>query len=150
MAAARFAGEAVRGHLVHRLAEHEGVERRTVKQRAEGVVEHVEAAGEILGFPIDAEEEGVVAAVDAAEITVTKDGALPARGARRKDARRYALQKFRRTNAGTCFNQKPIVQVGQAIRVGDVLADGPATRDGELALGKNLQVAFMPWSGYNF
>ncbi len=98
-----------------------------------------------------AEEDGVVAYVSAGEIVVTADGRLPAgRSRRARGARRYALQKFRRTNAGTCFNQRPVVRIGQAVRKGDVLADGPATRDGELALGRNLLVAFMPWSGCNF
>jgi DNA-directed RNA polymerase subunit beta len=62
----------------------------------------------------------------------------------------YRLQKFRRSNAGSCFNQKPLVRVGQTVADGEVLADGPATRDGEMAIGKNLLVAFMPWCGYNF
>ncbi len=62
----------------------------------------------------------------------------------------YELMKFKRTNQGTCFNQKPIVTPGQKIKPGDVLADGPATEDGRLALGKNILVAFMPWMGYNF
>ncbi|MDD5706956.1 MAG: DNA-directed RNA polymerase subunit beta [Kiritimatiellae bacterium] len=98
-----------------------------------------------------AEADGVVAYVSATEILVTEDGRLPANRARRaRGVQRYTLQKFRRTNAGTCFNQKPVVKTGQKVKQGDVLADGPATRDGELALGKNLLVAFMPWSGYNF
>jgi DNA-directed RNA polymerase subunit beta len=98
-----------------------------------------------------AEEPGIVAYVSATEVVVTDDGALPANRAKKaKGLRRYALQKFRRSNAGTCFNQRPVVKRGQKVRKGDVLADGPATRDGELALGKNLLVAFMPWSGYNF
>ncbi|NMB66169.1 MAG: DNA-directed RNA polymerase subunit beta, partial [Spirochaetes bacterium] len=62
----------------------------------------------------------------------------------------YTLQKFKRTNQGTCFNQKPIVRKGQKVKVGDILADGPATDNGKLALGKNILVAFMPWMGYNF
>ncbi|MBL8027463.1 MAG: DNA-directed RNA polymerase subunit beta [Fibrobacteres bacterium] len=62
----------------------------------------------------------------------------------------YPLRKFQRTNQDTCFNQKPIVSAGQKIKAGEVLADGPATEDGELALGKNILVAFMPWNGYNF
>lgn len=97
-----------------------------------------------------AEAPGVVARVSATEILVTPDGTVPARSARRKDVNRYSLRKFQRSNAGTCFNQKPIVQVGQQVSPGDVLADGPSTREGELSLGKNLLVAFMPWSGYNF
>ncbi|MCU0846591.1 MAG: DNA-directed RNA polymerase subunit beta [Spirochaetes bacterium] len=60
------------------------------------------------------------------------------------------LMKFKRTNQGTCFNQKPVVKAGQKIKSGDVLADGPATDSGRLALGKNILVAFMPWMGYNF
>jgi len=101
-----------------------------------------------------AEDNGVVAYVSAVEIIVTPDGKMPSGKAKKSDNAkgiyRYALQKFRRCNAGTCFNQKPIVKVGQKVKKGDVLADGPATHQGELALGKNLLVAFMPWSGYNF
>ena len=62
----------------------------------------------------------------------------------------YELRKFMRSNAGTCVNQKPIVKKGQAIHKGDVIADGPNTENGELALGRNVLVAFMPWNGYNF
>jgi len=101
-----------------------------------------------------AEDKGVVAYVSATEIIVTPDGKMPSGKAKKseksKGVYRYPLQKFRRCNAGTCFNQKPIVKTGQPIKKGDVLADGPATHQGELALGKNLMVAFMPWMGYNF
>ena len=62
----------------------------------------------------------------------------------------YPLQKFMRSNQGTCINQKSIVQIGDKVRPGSVLADGPATSHGELALGRNVLVAFMPWEGYNF
>ena len=62
----------------------------------------------------------------------------------------YRLAKFRRSNQGTCINQKPVVSPGDAIKENDVLADGPSTQDGELALGKNLLVAFMSWKGHNF
>ena len=62
----------------------------------------------------------------------------------------YELRKFMRSNAGTCFNQKPIVKCGEKIKKGQVLADGPCCEDGELALGRNVLVAFMPWCGYNF
>jgi len=111
-----------------------------------------------------AEEPGTVAYVDACTILTTADGSLPsgveanpkdpakydfAKEAR-KGVRRYSLQKYRRCNAGTCFNQKPIVKRGQKVMPGDCLADGPATDSGELALGKNLLVAFMSWRGYNF
>ena len=98
---------------------------------------------------------GTVAYVSAEFVMVTKDGKLPEGEAMfahdpENGVWRYDLQKFRRCNAGTCFNQKPIVKKGQKVRVGDCLADGPATDQGELALGKNLLVAFMSWRGYNF
>ncbi|HBG10358.1 MAG TPA: DNA-directed RNA polymerase subunit beta, partial [Firmicutes bacterium] len=63
---------------------------------------------------------------------------------------RYRLKKFERSNQGTCINQKPICYVGQRVKRGDVLADGPSTDQGELALGRNVLVAFMPWEGYNY
>ncbi len=66
------------------------------------------------------------------------------------DVDEYELLKYKRTNQGTCFNQKPMVAQGQKVKAGDVLADGPATDNGRLALGKNIMVAFMPWMGYNF
>jgi DNA-directed RNA polymerase beta subunit len=69
---------------------------------------------------------------------------------RQDEYQSYELRKFMRSNAGTCFNQKPIVKKGQKVKKGDVLADGPATDHGELALGRNVLVAFMPWCGYNF
>jgi DNA-directed RNA polymerase subunit beta len=62
----------------------------------------------------------------------------------------YPMLKFKRTNQGTCFNQIPMVKVGQKVKAGDVIADGPATDTGKLALGKNILVGFMPWMGYNF
>jgi DNA-directed RNA polymerase subunit beta len=62
----------------------------------------------------------------------------------------YNLQKFKRSNQNTCINQKPLVRVGDKVRSGDIIADGPSTKLGELALGKNVTVAFMPWQGYNF
>jgi DNA-directed RNA polymerase subunit beta len=62
----------------------------------------------------------------------------------------YNLQKFKRSNQNTCINQKPLVRVGDKVREGDIIADGPSTKLGELALGKNVTVAFMPWQGYNF
>ena len=65
-------------------------------------------------------------------------------------ARRTGSAKFRRSNQGTCINQKPLVDEGDVVKKGDVLADGPSTHQGELALGKNLLVAFMPWKGHNF
>ena len=62
----------------------------------------------------------------------------------------YQLSKFIRSNQNTCFNQRPIVRKGQKVKAGEIIADGPATEKGELALGKNIMVAFMPWGGYNF
>ncbi len=106
-----------------------------------------------------AKDEGVVAYASAQEVIVSKNGKIPASFYRRgqptaittaEGARRYKLQKFRRSNAGTCFNQHPIVKVGQTVKAGDTLADGPATDQGCLALGKNMLVAFMPWRGFNF
>ncbi len=104
-----------------------------------------------------ADQPGTVAYVSSEFIMVTPDGSLPMSKGKPlyadnpdKGIRRYDLQKYRRCNAGTCFNQKPIVKHGQKVQVGDCLADGPATDQGELALGKNLLVAFMSWRGYNF
>ncbi len=98
---------------------------------------------------------GTVAYVSADFIMVTKDGKLPTGKAQfvhdpENGVWRYDLQKYRRCNSGTCYNQKPIVKKGDKVKFGDCLADGPATDQGELALGKNLLVAFMSWRGYNF
>ncbi|MFA5314412.1 MAG: DNA-directed RNA polymerase subunit beta [Candidatus Omnitrophota bacterium] len=88
------------------------------------------------GAVVIAEEDGVVKAVDANAVTV--------------NGKVYELRKFKRSNANTCVNQKPIVKLGQKVRQGEVIADGIGTKDGELALGKNLLAAFMPWRGFNF
>jgi len=96
------------------------------------------------------EKAGIVAYVSAKRIVVSSDGSMPTKKTPADAYQEYRLQKFRRSNAGTCINQKPIVRLGQKVKAGQTLADGPATDQGELALGKNLQVAFMPWSGYNF
>jgi DNA-directed RNA polymerase subunit beta len=93
---------------------------------------------------------GTVAYVSATRIVVSDDGSMPTKRTAAESYREYRLQKFRRSNAGTCINQKPLVRIGQRVEAGDTLADGPATDQGELALGKNLLVAFMPWCGYNF
>ena len=93
---------------------------------------------------------GKVAYVSASRIIVTKDGEMPAKKAAAEDAQDYDLRKFMRSNAGTCINQKPLVHIGQKVKAGDVLADGPCTAEGELALGRNVLAAFMPWCGYNF
>ncbi len=102
------------------------------------------------------ESKGKVASVDARRIIVTSDGDLPKKvqGAFKHEPEKgvyvYDLRKFMRSNAATCFNQKPVVKKGQVVNVGSILADGASTDGGELALGKNVLVAFMPWNGYNF
>ncbi len=99
-----------------------------------------------------AEEAGIVASVDAKQIIVTKDGELPRHPKHNpKDhVFVYELRKFMRSNAGTCFSQRPIVKKGQKVKKGECIADGPSTDHGELALGRNVLVGFMPWNGYNF
>jgi len=88
-----------------------------------------------------ARRPGEVAYVSATKIIIqTDDG--------QQDV--YELMKFERSNQGTCFHQKPIVRVGQRVEEGEVIADGPSTDQGELALGRNVLVAFMPWEGYNY
>ncbi len=111
---------------------------------------------------IVADAGGIVAAATADFIIVTKDGQLPVSEKAfatdpskvhtdpDKGVHFYPLRKFMRSNAGTCINQRPLVHRGQKIKKGDVLADGPCTDNGELALGRNMLVAFMPWNGYNF
>jgi len=103
---------------------------------------------------ITAERDGVVKYVDATRIVVEYDQTL-----NKEDqlvsfyddrVKEYQLTKFFRTNQDTCINQRPLVRTGQRFKAGDVLSDGSATTDGELALGRNLMVAFMPWRGYNF
>ena len=96
---------------------------------------------------VRAKESGVVSAVSADKIEITPRGGQYEEG---KKGRVYRLNKFLRSNAGTALNQRPIVKTGQKVKKGDPIADGAATKDGELALGKNLKVAFMPWFGYNF
>ncbi|MFM9031752.1 MAG: DNA-directed RNA polymerase subunit beta, partial [Opitutaceae bacterium] len=114
-----------------------------------GIEERVARDSKIV---VVAEEAGVVASVDAKRIVVTKDGDLPRniRNDPKNHVYVYELRKFMRSNAGTCFNQKPIVREGQRIKAGQIIADGPSTDRGEMALGRNVLVAFMPWNGYNF
>jgi len=88
------------------------------------------------GTAVVAGKAGKVSAVDANSISIGKD--------------KYTLRKFMRSNANTCINQKPIVSLGQKVEAGDVIADGQATDNGELSLGRNLLCAFMPWRGCNF
>jgi DNA-directed RNA polymerase subunit beta len=114
-----------------------------------GIEERVARDSKIVAV---ADEAGIVASVDAKRIIITKDGELPRTV--KPDAKNgvhvYELRKFMRSNAGTCFNQKPIVKIGQKIKAGQIIADGPSTELGEMALGRNVLVAFMPWNGYNF
>src|SRR5207244_5350633 len=102
-----------------------------------------------------ATESGKVASVTADQIVVTKNGHIPeSRKKLKTDLEAgihvYELRKFMRSNAGTCVNQKPIVMKVQHVKKGQIIADGPNTDHGELALGRNVLVAFMPWNGYNF
>ena len=98
-----------------------------------------------------AEGEGVVEYVDANQIVIKYEAAAGSEGIIFDDHTvAYPLTKFRRTNQDTCINQKPIVSVGQKVSAGTVLTDGFSTQLGELALGQNVLVAFMPWRGYNF
>jgi DNA-directed RNA polymerase subunit beta len=96
------------------------------------------------GVCVVARRPGVVESVDATRIVVRAEG----EGAEVPDI--YHLMKFQRSNQSTCYTQKPIVRTGDLVKVGDVLADGPSCDMGELALGQNVLVAFMPWQGYNF
>ena len=98
-------------------------------------------AGTDSGVCVLAEGDGIVMSVDATNIRVQYDNGKV------KD---YEVIKFLRSNQGTCFNQKPIVDRGQRVKKGDVLADGPATDNGEIALGKNALIGFMTWEGYNY
>jgi DNA-directed RNA polymerase subunit beta len=104
------------------------------------------------GAVVLCKRSGVVDSVDSTRIIVRVDGSSAHEGqmSREVGADIYQLTKFKRSNQNTCINQKPIVNVGQRVRKGEVLADGPCTDRGELALGRNVLVAFMPWRGYNF
>jgi DNA-directed RNA polymerase subunit beta len=101
------------------------------------------------------EGDGKVASVTADQIIITPDGEIPETKKKfRHDPSEgifiYDLRKFMRSNAGTCVNQRPIVRKGDKVKKGQVIADGPNCDNGELALGRNVLVAFMPWNGYNF
>ena len=99
------------------------------------------------GAAIAAKRSGVVDQVDATRIVVRATGEVEA-GKSGVDI--YTLMKFQRSNQSTCINQRPLVKVGDVVNAGDVIADGPSTEFGELALGRNALVAFMPWNGYNY
>jgi len=93
------------------------------------------------GVVVISDVDGVVRKVSSCEIVIETDD---------KQEKKYQLVKYRRSNQGTCWNQKPIVETGQRVKKGDVIADGPATSNGKLALGRNVLVAFLPWGGYNY
>jgi len=95
------------------------------------------------GVAVRAREDGIVERVDAWRIVVRKDS-------EDEGIDIYKLIKFRRSNQSTCYNQKPIVKEGDVVKKGQIIADGPAMENGELALGRNLTVAFLSWGGYNF
>ena len=93
------------------------------------------------GAAVLAKEDGIVEKVSADEIVIKgNDGSR----------HRYKLIKFKRSNQGTCINQKPIVESGEAVKKGDIIADGPAIDNGEIALGRNILIGFMTWEGYNY
>jgi DNA-directed RNA polymerase subunit beta len=95
------------------------------------------------GAVVIAAENGVIEYVDGFKIVISpKDNPI--------DKKLYHLRKFLRSNSGSCINQTPICKVGDDVKAGDIIADGPATENGELALGQNVLVAFMPWCGYNY
>ena len=99
------------------------------------------------GVTIVAKRDGVVDKIDGKRIVIKASSETDLK---KSAVDIYNLQKFKRSNQNTCINQKPLVRVGDIVKVGDIIADGPATKLGELALGKNVTVAFMPWQGYNF
>ncbi|HVU09438.1 MAG TPA: DNA-directed RNA polymerase subunit beta [Verrucomicrobiae bacterium] len=104
---------------------------------------------------LTAEESGKVASISGDCVIITEDGKLPETKKKikhdpEKGVYVYPIRKFMRSNAATCINQKILVHKGEHVKKGQVIADGPCTQNGELALGRNVLVAFMPWNGYNF
>ncbi|MCB0284257.1 MAG: DNA-directed RNA polymerase subunit beta [Calditrichae bacterium] len=107
------------------------------------------------GTLIIASEDGEISYVDSEKIVLKLDTPIKATSGKERLLSEtteivYELQKFRRTNQDTCINQRPLISVGERVKKGQILADGCATDNGELALGRNILVAFMPWMGYNF
>ena len=90
---------------------------------------------------VTAKNDGVIEKVTADEIIVRN---------KKNELDTYKLRKFKRTNGGTCINQRPVVQRGEVVKAGDILADGPSTQNGEMALGRNVLIAFSTWEGYNY
>ncbi len=99
------------------------------------------------GVTIVAKRDGIVDKIDGKRIVIK---ATEETDFSKSGVDIYNLQKFKRSNQNTCINQKPLVRVGDKVKSGDIIADGPSTKLGELALGKNVTVAFMPWQGYNY
>ena len=93
------------------------------------------------GITVTARNEGIVEKVTADEIQVRN---------KKNEIDTYKLRKFKRTNGGTCINQRPVVSKGERVKEGDILADGPSTKNGEMSLGKNVLIAFTTWEGYNY
>ena len=93
------------------------------------------------GITVTAKNAGVVERVTADEIIIRNS---------KDELDKYKLRKFKRTNGGTCINQRPVVVRGERVKVGDLIADGPSTKDGEMALGRNVLIAFTTWEGYNY
>lgn len=102
------------------------------------------------GVTVVAQHDGVIVDVEASRIVLKDDSVNGGDEDSKIPVTVYNLSKFIRSNQNTCFNQRPIVKKGQRVKAGEIIADGPATDLGELALGKNITVAFMPWGGYNF
>ncbi len=118
---------------------------RTTSPLVGTMLEHIVAADS--GVTVVARNDGIVESVDAQRLVIKPD-ALDTDIHTKPDI--YNLIKYQRSNQNTCINQKPIVRQGDRVKAGEVIADGPATELGELALGRNVVVAFMPWGGYNF
>ncbi len=106
-------------------------------------------SGKDSGAAIICRNEGIVESVEAKEIVVRRISTVDGKEVK-GDTDRYRLQKYVRSNQGTCYNQRPIVQEGDRVVKGEILADGPSMEDGELALGRNVLVGFMTWEGYNY
>jgi DNA-directed RNA polymerase subunit beta len=103
------------------------------------------------GVLVKARRNGIVIRVTAGEVLVKPDSkSNPGPQTTPEGLDLYRLAKYQRTNQDTCYNQRPVVKLGEKIVAGQVIADGPATKDGELALGRNILVGFMPWNGYNY
>ncbi|WP_170005900.1 DNA-directed RNA polymerase subunit beta [Bacillus fonticola] len=110
-------------------------------------MEHVSAKDS--GAAVTAKHEGIVEHVEAKQVWVRRISEIDGKEVQ-GDLDKYRLQKFIRSNQGTCYNQRPIVSIGDRVEKGEILADGPSMEVGELALGRNVLVGFMTWDGYNY